>query len=284
MKTAMTSSEWHAYFRQNRLDRLPIAWDEPVNLDPAVRAPVACSLARFQLGKSSDGARLQRAAYRHVQRHGGGAEAETIALLIREEQDQARLLGQLLERLGAPPLRHHWSDWLFRHARHWSGLSERLSVLLMGEIVGLKYYSIVRNGTPDPVLQRVCDQILHDEKFHVRFHCEYLHHRLTQHPRLFQRSVWWGLTAMFAVTNAIVAWDHQDALVALGSSADEFIDDSWRTFAAARQTICSGEAFVWSRALGRGEPAAPALPSRTKFQLAWALGARSWRSLLKTTT
>jgi hypothetical protein len=246
----MNSAEWRAYYRQNRLDRLPVAWDAPVG---AVARAVRVSVARFQLGESSEGRRLRALAWRT----GDAAYAEAIELFIREEQEHARLLGTVLDRWEARQLRRHWSDWLFRRCRHLLGFYEEIAVLLMAEIVALKYYSVLWNGTRDAAVQRVCEQMLHDEKFHVRFHCEYLHHR-------FGGRRWAGrlLTAMFAGASAVVAWNHRAALVALGSSAEDFLDDSWRNFAAARQAILTGEAFVWSRATQQAE--APAVLPATR--------------------
>ena len=173
----MNSQEWLAYYRQNRHDRMPVAWDEPVCVPSATYAALARSLARFQLGESSNGRRLRRRAWRLAARTGDTAYPQAIELFIGEEQEHSRLLGRMLERLQAPRLRRHWSDWLFRRGRHLLGFYEEVAVLLMAEIVTLKYYSVLWNGIRDPALRRVCEQILHDEKFHVRFHCEYLHRR-----------------------------------------------------------------------------------------------------------
>lgn len=142
-------------------------------------------------------------------------------------------------------------------------------MLLMAEIVALKYYSVIRNGTRDAAIQRVCEQVLHDEKCHVRFHCEYLHRRITRMPA----AVAVGLTAMFAGASAVVAWDHRDAHVALESSPEDFLADSWENFPTARQAIVTGEPFVWSRTLQRVE--SPTLPARQRampWLEAWSLG------------
>ncbi len=178
-------------------------------------------------------------------------------------------MGCVLDRLEEPRLRRHWSNWLFRRCRHGLGFYEEIAVLLMAEIVALKYYSVIRNGTRDAAIQRVCEQVLHDEKCHVRFHCEYLHRRITRMPA----AVAVGLTAMFAGASAVVAWDHRDAHVALESSPEDFLADSWENFPTARQAIVTGEPFVWSRTLQRVE--SPTLPARQRampWLEAWSLG------------
>src|SRR5437879_6451996 len=134
----MNSQEWLAYFRQNRHDRMPVAWDEPVCVPAAAYAALTQSLARFQLGESSDGWRLRCGVWRLAARSGDIAYAQAIELIIGEEQEHSRLLGRMLERLRAPRLRRHWSDWLFRRGRHLLGVYEELGVLLMAEMVALK--------------------------------------------------------------------------------------------------------------------------------------------------
>src|SRR5439155_572372 len=145
-KEDMNSTEWRAYYRQNRADRLPVAWDEPVG---AVAGAVCESVARFQLGESSEGRRLRALAWRT----GDDAYAEAIDLFIEEEQEHARLLGLVLDRWAARRLRRHWSDWLFRRCRHLLGFYEEIAVLLMAEIVALKYYSVLWNGSRDAAVQ-----------------------------------------------------------------------------------------------------------------------------------
>ena len=249
----MNSADWLAYFRQNKLDRAQVPWHEGVAVCRHVRGPLARSLARFQLGESSDGRRLRAAARRLADRTRDGDYEKAIELFIGEEQEHARLLGEVLSRMRAPMLQRHWSDWLFRRCRHGLGFYQEISVLLMAEIVALKYYSVVRRGAENGVIEKVCDQILYDEKFHVRFHCEYLHRALANRPGWLRRACWCALTAMFAGASTVVAWDHRHALETLGASPEEFLSESWLNFAAARQSIFTGEAFVWSAAAGAVE-------------------------------
>jgi hypothetical protein len=50
----------------------------------------------------------------------------------------------------------------------------------------------------------------------------------------------------------------------LGASSEEFLSESWLNFAAARQSIFTGEAFVWSAAAGAVE--APEQEARASVQ------------------
>src|SRR5207244_8069900 len=96
--------------------------------------------------------------------------------------------------------------------------------------------------------------------------CEYLHRRLACWPRVAATV----LTAMFAGASAVVAWDHREALAALGSSPEDFLEVSWNNFAAARQAIVTGEAFVWSRTTQQVESPA-VLPASARASWADAM-------------
>ena len=240
----MNSSDWLAYFRQNRLDRRGIAWHEGIHLHLPLRAALARSLARFQLGETSDGAALNARARRLAEETGDYAYANAVELFIAEKQEHSRLLAIVLEQLNAPLLRHHWTDSLFRRSRHLLGYYEEVSVLLMAEIIALKYYGAVREGCGAPVLEIVCEQILADEKFHIRFHCEKFHKTLAGRPMLIRAAWWSALTALFVAASAVVAWDHRRAFRALGGSASEFLRDAWFNFRAARAAIFGGVPFA----------------------------------------
>lgn len=239
----MNTADWLAYFRQNRLDRRGIAWHEGISLAPHLHEPLARSLARFQLGESSNGTCLLAAARQLSERTGDKDYPQTIALFIAEEQEHSRLLAKVLQQMQAPLLPRHWTDTLFRRCRHLLGFYEEIAVLLMAEIIALKYYGVIRRQCQAPVLEIVCEQILADEKFHVRFHCERLHQVIAPRCWPIRAACYAVLSAMFAAASAVVAWDHRRAFAALGSSSTEFLRDSWLNFFAARQAIFDGTPF-----------------------------------------
>src|SRR5258707_14101228 len=114
----MNIADWLAYFRQNQLDRRGIAWHEGIALDPPLHGPLARSLARFQLGESSNGTRLLAAARQLSEKTGDPFYPRTIALFIAEEQENSRLLTRPLHKIQAPLLPRHWPDSPFRRCRH----------------------------------------------------------------------------------------------------------------------------------------------------------------------
>ncbi len=240
----MNTADWLAYFRQNQLNRRGIAWHEGIRLDPRLREPLARSLARFQLGESSNGTRLLAAARQLSERTGDPFYPRTIALFIAEEQEHSRLLAKVLQQLQKPLLPRHWTDSLFRRCRHLLGFYEEIAVLLMAEIIALKYYGVIRQRCRAPVLEVVCEQILADEKFHIRFHCERLHQIIVPRCWPIRAGCWVTLNMMFAGASAVVAWDHRRVFTELGSSANGFLRDSWANFFAARNAIFNGIPFA----------------------------------------
>jgi hypothetical protein len=199
--------------------------------EPA-RSALIRSLQRFQVGESGDGAHLKRCAERTHE----PAYAEAIALFVAEEQAHARLLAEVLHELDAPLLTWHWSDALFLVIRRAAGLHHELLVLLIAELIALRYYAAVRDAARDEVVGAVCAQILRDEEWHVAFHFERLNEdlgRLAPPVRWALRNGWRLLCRGFALG---VAADHRGLFRAAGLPLREFYRDCCRNFddAAAR--------------------------------------------------
>ncbi|GAA2600170.1 ferritin-like domain-containing protein [Actinomadura fulvescens] len=184
-------------------------WSRGARLDKAL----VRSLQRFQVGEAGDGANLIRKA-----RGSGAADyAAAVGLFIAEEKNHARLLGLLLHAAGAPTITHHWSDAIFIRLRRTLGLRVELLVLLVAELIALRYYRALRDGTDDPLTAEVARRIHADEERHVPFHCDRL------------RNTHRGLIALWRVllfgATVVVAGDHGRALAALGVTRRRFVAD-----------------------------------------------------------
>jgi hypothetical protein len=64
-----------------------------------------------------------------------------------------------------------------------------LLVLMIAEVVALRYYRALRDGTDDSLTADVAGRILSDEQRHVPFHCERLHASLAELPHAMRRPV-----------------------------------------------------------------------------------------------
>ncbi|MFG2003478.1 ferritin-like domain-containing protein [Spirillospora sp. NPDC048911] len=171
------------------------------------------SLQRFQVGEAGDGANLIRKA-----EQAGDADYSAAArLFIAEEKNHARLLGLLLQAAGAPTITHHWSDAIFVTVRRAMGLRVELLVLMVAELVALRYYQALRDGTDDPLTAEVARRIHADEERHIPFHCDRL--RKTSRTVI---ALWRVLVFGAAI---IVAADHGRALGTLGVRRRRFVAD-----------------------------------------------------------
>ncbi|SDC90727.1 ferritin-like domain-containing protein [Streptomyces prasinopilosus] len=192
-------------------------WEQGATLPPEVWA----GIQRFQVGEDGDGTNLIGKA----DEAGDDDYARAVRLFVAEEQNHARLLARLLAAGHLPTLPGHWSDTAFVRLRRLMGLRTELLVLMIAEVVALRYYRALRDGTDDPLTTEVAGRILSDEQRHVPFHCERLHASLAELPRATRRSVMalWRLL-LLAVSLAVAA-DHGPGLRRLGVGRRRFVTD-----------------------------------------------------------
>ena len=210
--------EWLRYFKRNRESRLQISAAQAFFPERYLRAPLIRSLQRFQIGESGEGRHLRR----HAATTGDIDYVECIDLFIKEEQEHSRLQARILFALGAPLLRHHWSNSCFVQLRRLFGLEEELLVLLVPEMIAQRYFRALRDGTRDPGLRAVFGQIVSDEDGHVAFHVDFLRRRLAATSlarRALLRACW---RTIFRAACMVMMWDHAAALRAVGISRAAF--------------------------------------------------------------
>ncbi|MFD8418911.1 ferritin-like domain-containing protein [Streptomyces sp. NPDC059466] len=215
-------------------------WGQGATLHPAVWAGVQ----RFQVGEDGDGANLVGKA----DQAGDADYAQAVRLFVAEEQNHARLLARLLAAGGVPTLTGHWSDAVFVRLRRLMGLRMELLVLMIAEVVALRYYRALRDGTDDPLTVEVAGRILSDEQRHVPFHCERLHASLAELPRATRRPVMalWRLL-LLAVT-LVVAADHGPALARLDIGRLRFVADVMASSHAVVSAVLVPSPDAWMSA------------------------------------
>ena len=215
------SRAWRDYYRRNAGSRLDDSTGEPVNVPPVHRDPLIDSLRRFQIGESGDGKHLIAGA----DATGDAEYAAAIRLFIAEEQDHARRLALVIKRLGGTLLDSHWSDRIFVLLRRMMGLRTELMVLLIAELIARRYYLAIHDGTDDPDVRLMCRQIIHDERRHVRFHCDYLSHAFDRTPGPLRSAIHLAWTAAFRATCLVVMVDHRAILKCSGVPLETFWHD-----------------------------------------------------------
>jgi hypothetical protein len=218
--------QWLKYFQHNRDHRLRIPWDCPTKVEPKLRVPLIKSLQKFHVGESGEGRTLKR----HAAATGNAAYIEAIQLFIKEENEHARLMSEILKRLDAPLLESHWSDNAFIALRHLFGLEEELLVLLIPEMIAQRYFRALRDGTKDPIVRTVCEQIMHDEDGHVAFHVGYLQDALAKLPLWRRALLRIGWRVLFRGACFVVMYDHFSVLRAVNVSPAKFWWDTGLIF------------------------------------------------------
>lgn len=206
--------QWLEYFEWNKANRRDIPWAQPSRVPDPLRKPLIRSLQRFQVGESGEGSHLRRQAATT----GCAVYERCIDLFIKEEQEHARLMAEVLKREGAPLLNHHWSDNCFILLRRLFRLEHELLVLLVPEIIAKRYFRALRDGAEDPVVRAVCDQILHDEEGHVAFHVDYLRQAFRALSLIKRVALMVGWKLLFQAACLVVMLDHGSVLRAVGVS------------------------------------------------------------------
>jgi hypothetical protein len=226
--------ERHKRLRAGLVERWPIAGP--------LRPALVRSIQRFQAGEDGDGASL-------LAKTANAGDADYLAavrLFVAEEQNHARLLRNVLACAGEETINGHWTDTIFITVRRGLGLRLELMTLMLAEVVALRYYRALRDGTDDRLLTDVAGRILADEERHVPFHVDRLRAAFAGTPllgRLVAATFWWLL--MTGAT-LVVAADHGPALRQLGVARHRFITEVLALFRPIVHDVCSHRAGTTS--------------------------------------
>lgn len=153
--------------------------------DPETARVLIPSLQQFQLGEGATGITFLELGRRHAKEAGDRYFIETLALFIAEEQRHSGLLKRYLRSVGAPVLKRHWVDGIFRKMRKLAGLECMVTVLVTAEVLAVPYYRTVYKISSCPALRAICRRILREEAQHLLFQAS----TLAVLQRL--RSSWW---------------------------------------------------------------------------------------------
>jgi bacterioferritin (cytochrome b1) len=228
---------WLDYFQRNLQHRSSIPWDQPITVEAHLREPLIGSLKKFQLGESGEGRTLRA----HARATGDPIYAAAIELFIREEQEHARLMARILEQLRAPLLRRDWTNGCFVWMRRGFGLHQELLILLLPEMIAKRYFLALRDGTRDPVLRAVFQQIARDEEGHLAFHTEYLRRAFKRlsFTRKIATLILWRI--LYRMTCLVVLFDHGAVLRAANVGSGSFWHDCGTVFDEVAAGIFSPE-------------------------------------------
>jgi len=226
---------WRRHFEERRLrpapdlahvaDELPVPW----------RAPLAASLAVFQLGESRGGRLSQQIDGVHWRSIDDDYRA-AVKLFVAEEQRHGDLLAGCVTGLGGELLEHSWTETLFLGLRRLVGVRFKLVVLLAAEVIGLAYYRTLLSRLPRGSLARTLEMICADEDFHLAFHADFFRAQLGPRARVATAAGW---AALAGAAGAAVALDHRRALAALGIPQREFAARAAALIAAVARELAA---------------------------------------------
>jgi hypothetical protein len=227
LHTTMNYQKWVKHFEKNSLQRPEPDWGAPLAFQGRTLHKLRRSIQQFQLGDGGGPAYL--IAWDRNRYLSDPEVKRVIDLWFNEEKEHSRLLGSLLQRLGAEKIESHWSFSLFCGVRKFLGVRFELQALLGTEIVSNVYYKMLRKHGDDAALKGMCDLIIRDETGHIAFHRS----RLADAGAANYGAGWSVLFRLRALLAGTVLWvNHRGALVALGGSDAGFYRWVWRDTAA----------------------------------------------------
>jgi hypothetical protein len=249
-----TSEQWCIYFARNSGNQREIPWELGADAPFDELAQILPSLRGWQLGETSDGRHLLRAARNYARRVDDQTFVDAVQLFIREEQRHGENLGRFLDLAGVPRANFDWGDWLFRSVRYLLPNMEIWATpVVMVETHAMIYYNALRRASSSRLLQAICRQILNDEVPHIRFQCERLAiiHRFRR-PSLLALTRF-GQTLLFTLITVAIWVGHRRALRAGGYPFRHFWRTAWRRMRRAWQKM-KPTAYGWSEAYLAPEP------------------------------
>lgn len=223
----MNHTKWIAHFAHNKQNRPEPDWNAPVNVPPAVLAPMLRSVEQFRLGDGGGPASL--IAYDAAGFRNSTEQMRTIVdMWFAEEAEHARLLGCAVKRFGGRIITSHWSFTAFCVCRRVLGVRFELQVLTLTELVSTAYYRMLRNHSPDGPLAAMCELILRDEAGHVAFQRERI--ASSGVPKPGWRGLLWRMQFMlFGYAAGTMLWiNHAPCLKAIGGTRAQYYSEITR--------------------------------------------------------
>jgi hypothetical protein len=233
----MFGTTWLAYFEGNsRPDCAPaasLAAEVPLEL----RAALAVSLGRFQLGESAGG-KIHEDIATHADRALDPATRRSVQLYIEEEWRHSRELAMIVRAMGGKLQTAHWTNGAFTACRRILGLRTKMMTLAIAEVIGIVYYRALAKGVGSPALAVSLCRIADEESQHLDFQAAFFEHAVTLMPRLLQRPYRWLLRAMmFAILGAallVLLLDHGCVLRSAGARTKALTKASWQELSYRR--------------------------------------------------
>lgn len=217
-----TSKEWIEHFRENAKEQR-VNWSIKPAISPFEISNILHSMQAWQLGETSDGSHLIRAAALYSKKINNNDYIDAVKLFIREEQKHGNNLGKYLDAINMPRIKQNWGDTLFRKIRYFNTNMEiwTLAVITV-ESAAQVFYQALKDATRCILLKQICTDILIDEAYHIEFQCErmdILYNNKPVHLKLISRMIY---PVFFFATSLVVWMAHKKAFKAGGINYSKY--------------------------------------------------------------
>jgi len=210
-----TSENWVRYFTQN-LQQHRIDWGIVPNLTLEERDNILKSLQAWQLGETSDGTSLIKAATKYASKLKDDNYVEAIKLFIKEEQKHGNNLGKYLDLIGERRIKKNWGDSLFRKFRGlYTDMEFWTIAVITVEGAAQIFYQCLKDATNCKLLKQICTDILIDEAPHISFQIERLHTIYNQKNKL-KKYLTYKYYYIFYFSTSLVVWQAHKKLFKAG--------------------------------------------------------------------
>ncbi len=213
-----TSQEWICYFTNN-LKKERIDWTLYAAINSTELNTILKSLQAWQLGETSDGCNLIKAAKKYAAQIEDPYYVDAVKLFIREEQKHGKNLGKYLDKIGQLRITKNWGDSLFRKIRYLNNSMEfwTLAVLTV-ESAAQIFYQSLKDATDCELLKQICTDILIDEAPHIQFQMERLMVIFNNKKRRYQLATFYFYQIFYFAT-AFVVWMGHKKLFKAGNNS-----------------------------------------------------------------
>lgn len=218
-----TSAYWAQHFEEN-LKEQRIDWSLKPNITTEQKEAILYSLKAWQLGETSDGSHLIKAATKYARKMDDPQYVEAIRLFIKEEQKHGENLGKYVDALGEQRAKKDLGDSLFRKVRGFNTSMEMWTItVIIVESAAQVFYQALSDATDCQLLKSVCRDILIDEAHHIKFQNQRLY-TIFERKRFYNKALSIGLYGALFFTTIHAVWiAHRKAFKAGGVSKREFM-------------------------------------------------------------
>jgi hypothetical protein len=238
----MFGTTWLGYFEGNARPDCGPAVSLRDEVPAPLRARLAVSLGRFQLGESAGG-KIHEDMREHPDPALDAATRRSIQLYIEEEWRHSRELAMVICALGGQVQTAHWTNRAFTACRRILGLRTKMMTLAIAEVIGIVYYRALASGVGSPALAVSLRRIADEESQHLDFQAEFFDYAVSLAPGWQQKPYRWLLRGMmFAILAAallVLLVDHGRVLWSAGAGLRGLVSASWQEL--ARRRFLSGQ-------------------------------------------